>query len=156
MASAAPDRDVPSVAMVMCLNAVALAGILISQRHFRNQFTVFATDLPLQTQIAIGYIPPFIIAGCLILGLITTSPPFARFRALWQKLSFVTSILVIGHHTIAMSLAYVTGPVDLSLILPESCTLNSTLALVVMPHSFGYCVQTFWNSTQQSSFSLVG
>jgi hypothetical protein len=120
MANDVPDRDIASMTKIMCLNAIALAGILVSQEHFRDQFTVFAIELPLHTQFAISYIPPTIIAGCIILGLITTFPPFVRFRSVWQRLSVVSCGLVICHHIIAMRLPYVIGPVDLSLILQTS------------------------------------
>jgi hypothetical protein len=122
------------------LSSVALVALLLSQSHFRDRFTTSKIELPLQTEIALSWIPPVILTATLLISVAAKYTSAVRFQVLWEPMLVIIIGMVIGHHIIAMFLPFMGGPVDLSLLqyrmITHPCAAQFSTSYLANTHSY--------------------
>lgn len=115
------DSDPLSFTIPIALNGAALVLILISQTYFLRIFEASETELPFQTQIALGVLPLIILSTVLLLTLVLKLWANVRLKSLWRPVAVSATGLVVGQHVMAVWLAFLPqGPVDLSFRFPTN------------------------------------
>ena len=107
-------KETSPLKMPIVFNALALPLLLLSQKYFSHRFRSQEIELPWQTEIGLGWGPPFVLAGMLLVTLVMRSRLQPRVMQIWERVLVVALGIVIGHHIISMALGFPTGHTELS------------------------------------------
>jgi hypothetical protein len=99
---------------LVLLNAVALVGVVASGAYFRQEFAASGIETPLQTEIAIGWIPPAILTCNLLVAICASDMLPSRFLSLYKLVVLVICGMVVVQHVIGITLAYTGITLELS------------------------------------------
>ena len=94
--------------------AITLPSMLASQFYYRHSFEAHQIELPFATELALGPIPIAILVGLLLATIAIKRFASDRLKIVWGPVAVSVCGVVIGHHVIAIWLAYPSGPIDLS------------------------------------------
>lgn len=135
------ESDIPSLTVPIVFNMVALPTLLASQAYFRHRFDALQIELPYQTEVAIGVIPPLVLVVLLLLTLAVKYSVVKRFTSVWEAVAVSACVLIVGQHIIAMCLPFLVGRVDLSLntfsmVGPQSCGIDASRSANIGPGSW--------------------
>jgi len=112
--SAKLDARTPSLGIPIAVSVVLLLSLVVSQSYFRNTFQEHEYDLPFQTELALGIIPPLLLTALLVATVAVNCSKNTRVRTIWKAIVFIVCGGIVGHQVIAMFVAYPTVPPSLT------------------------------------------
>ncbi len=105
----------PDFFWLIVLNAVILIAILASQGALKRWLEALEVALPFFTTVALGPVPPSILAGSLLATIAARRRlRNERYRRIWEFVLMVLLGVVAGFYVIQLLLPFAGGPVRLT------------------------------------------
>lgn len=116
-----PDQELRTIRghslwAILLISMIWTVMMVASQNFFRRKFEIEEFELPGLTELALGWAPRLAMLIQIGLTAVTLRWGSVQQKRLWEPLLVVWLGIVVGHHVIAMVLAFPHGHTELSVV----------------------------------------
>jgi hypothetical protein len=116
-----PDQEIRTIRdhslwAILLISMIWTVMMVASQYFFRRKFEIEEFELPGITELALGWVPQLAMLIQIGMTAVILRWGSVQQRRLWEPLLVVWLGIVVGHHVIAMVLAFPHGHTELSVV----------------------------------------